>query len=348
MDHLFLCLGLFARLTRWTQRAYLLTSARSIVMNSKPQPLMLTFRFTFPLLLAIILFPVGHAKLMADDRYLIIHADDAGMSHSVNRATIEGLESGVVTSASIMVPCPWFKEFAQYAKGHPQFDYGIHLTLTSEWDVYRWGPVAPREKVPSLIDSEGYLWDNVDQVRENVVAAEVDIELRAQIERAIAFGVPLSHLDTHMGAVMSRPDLVEVYVQLGLDYNLPILFLSQMDQPTRDAYPALAEKFDTALPQLKSKGLPLLDGLLQFYGGDVLKEREQEYSTALQSLPEGVTQLIIHCGYDDQELRGITSSAVRRDQDRRLFSDKSYREKLQDKGIRLISWREFHQMQAEK
>lgn len=309
---------------------------------------MQALRFTLPLLLAISLLPIGRVELLADERYLIIHADDAGMSHSVNRATIEGLESGVVTSVSIMVPCPWFKEFAQYAKEHPLYDYGIHLTLNSEWDVYRWGPVAPREKVPSLIDSEGYLWDNVDQVRQHAVAAEVDIELRAQIERAIAFGVPLSHLDTHMGAVMSRPDLVEVYVQLGLDYNLPILFLSQMDQPTRDAYPALAEKFEIALPQLKSKRLPVLDGLLQFYGGDVLKEREEQYSSALHAIPAGVTQLIIHCGYDDQELRAITSSAVRRDQDRSLFSDKSYGEKLRNAGIRLISWKEFHQMQIKE
>lgn len=274
-------------------------------------------------------------------KLLIVHADDAGMSHSVNVATIDALEKRIVTSASIMVPCPWFKEFALYAKAHPEFDYGIHLTLNSEWDNYRWGPVASSSAVPSLVDKEGYLWDGTDQVRQHAKADEVRIELKAQIDKAIAFGVPLSHLDTHMGAVMTRPDLIDVYVQLGLEYRLPVLFMSQMDKSMRAAYPALADRMDAALPKLSAARLPVLDKLLQFYGGDIPQKRLEVYQNALKTLPPGVNQLIIHCGMDNDELKAITGSSPRRDQDYRIFTDPAMKKLISDQGIELTTWKKL-------
>jgi predicted glycoside hydrolase/deacetylase ChbG (UPF0249 family) len=280
------------------------------------------------------------------ERYLIIHADDAGMSHSVNTATIEGLESGVVSSASIMVPCAWFTEFAKYAQEHPEFDYGIHLTLNSEWKHYKWGPVAGREKVPSLVDKQGHLWKDVGQVAANVRAAEVETELRAQIDRAKKFGVRLSHLDTHMGALLSRPDLIEVYARLGVEYDLPILFLRRINAATAKSYPALAETAPGIVRVLDQNHLPVLDSIAQFYGGDTHEQRKTSYFETIRNLKPGVNELIIHCGIDNAELRAITNSASRRDGDRRIFTSQETMELLKAQNIQRLTWKQFRKQAA--
>ena len=296
--------------------------------------------FAFLFVVSMNAFGVAEDK----NRYLIIHADDAGMSHSANLATQAALECGIVSSASVMVPCPWFTEFARYAKAHPQYDYGIHLTLNSEWDVYRWGPVESRDRVPSLVDPEGFLWDNTEQVATHTKAAEVKLELKAQIDKALAFGVPLSHLDTHMGALVSRPDLVSVYIELGLEYGLPILFMKQMDPAMKKEYPAMAERHDEAVSRLTDRKLPLLDNLLQFYGGNIPDRREQLYFDEIRKIGPGVTQLIVHCGYDNEELRAISDSSKRRDQDRQIFTDPKMKKFLDEQGIQVISWKQFREL----
>src|SRR5882762_11784694 len=144
----------------------------------------------------------------ANSRLLIIHADDVGMMRSVNRASFEALEKGWVTSASILVVCPWFPEVTRFARAHPDADLGIHLALNSEWTDFRWGPVSSRDKIPSLLDKEGYFPLLETDVGSHAKPKEAESELRAQIEKAQSAGIPISHFDTHMTALMQQKDLL--------------------------------------------------------------------------------------------------------------------------------------------
>lgn len=284
------------------------------------------------------------AEPSSQERYLIIHADDAGMCHSENRGTIDSMEQGIVSSASIMVPCPWFMEIAKYAAAHPERDFGIHLTLNCEWENYQWSTVAPKDQVPSLLDPDGYMWDSVAEVAEHAKADEVEKELRAQIDRAKKYNIPISHLDTHMGAVLCRPDIVEIYVKLGLEYDLPILFLRSAAAEIAEEYPALADRAGQVIQMLDARKLPILDHIAQFYSGEN-ETRRDAYLRTLRELKPGVSQLIIHCGYDDAELRAITNSASRRDADRQIFCDPEVIKLIQDENIKVIDWRQFRAMQ---
>jgi predicted glycoside hydrolase/deacetylase ChbG (UPF0249 family) len=274
-------------------------------------------------------------------KLIIVHADDLGETHAVNAAAIKALQGGTINSASLMVSCPWFPEMADYAKSHPDGDLGLHLTLTSERVYYRWGPVAPADKVPSLVDENGYFHHDWDH-KPHIDPKDVEVELRAQIERALAMGVRPTHLDSHQyRLIMNGKELFDVMVRVAHDYKLPVFV-------TRDWF---AEH-----PYLQaSLGADdiVLDHTVTIDPGVPPEKWAEFYLTALKNLKPGVTEFVIHPGFDDEELRAATRErstwgSAWRQRDYDFFTSDQFRETLAREHIKLITWRELARAAAPK
>ncbi len=279
----------------------------------------------------------------SDTKLLIIHADDVGMCHSVNRATIKALEKGIITSGSIMVPCPWFLEIAEYCREHPEADLGIHATLTSEWKHYRWRPVSSIDKVPGLIDEEGYLWHSVEDVVKHATPEEVETEIRAQVQRAIDFGIKPTHIDTHMGTMYASPEFFKAYCKVAREFGIPPMIVSpesDVAKQRRKSNRVIASLFET-LNTLAS-GLPMLDNLVTGVGSTKLELRREEYKEVIRNLKPGVTQIIVHLGLDRPEMHAITSSWLARYNDFRVFTDPEMKRFIEEQGVKLIGWRDWY------
>jgi hypothetical protein len=278
----------------------------------------------------------------AADKKLILHADDYGMSHSVNLATQEMLEKGAISSASIMMPCPWVPEAVDWLKSRKKMDVGLHFTLTSEWKTLRWGPVAAREQVKGLLDPDGYLWPDVRSVAMNATAQEVEIELRAQIALAQRMGLRFTHFDTHMGTVYARPDFFEVYLKLGKEFGIPIMLPKPYEGMERSAPAATIEYLKAQQQRFQSEGVFQLDYLIPdgAPGERTLDGRRKAYHETLRNLKPGITQLILHPGIFNDELRAATGSARNRDADYRVFLEPETRKLMKELGIELVGWQD--------
>lgn len=281
---------------------------------------------------------LGHGP---NDKLLIVHADDIGMSHSVNLASIEAFKRNAISSGSIMVPCPWFTEIAAFAREHPEADLGLHLTLTSEWKYFRWRPVALPDKVKGLIDEEGYMWRSEKQTAMKATPEEVETELRAQIERAIAFGIKPTHLDTHMGTLYTRKDFFDVYTKLGREYKIPVMVMRPTAEALAYAKTSGIPIGEDALKKVEADGFAMLDYLVTGVEGRTFAERKKSYHALLRSLKPGVTMLIVHLGMDDPELKGITGSWQQRHADFLSFTDPETQALIKELGIKLTTWREL-------
>jgi predicted glycoside hydrolase/deacetylase ChbG (UPF0249 family) len=266
-------------------------------------------------------------------RLLLVHADDLGMAHTINLASIKGLESGLVSSASIMIPCPWLPEIAAYARSHPDADIGLHLTLTSEWSLYRWDPVLPKDRVPSLLDRDGYFYPTETEAAAHIDPKEAEAEIRAQIARAKALGIQPTHLDSHMGTLYQNQVLFETLFRVAHDNKI----LIRVSKEWFAAAPFL--------PSLLGPDDVVMNGVISIEPEVAAEGWSKFYADAIKNLQPGITEMIVHLAYDDEEMKGVAFDhpnwgSAWRQRDFQFVTSDAFRSLLRENNIKLITWRE--------
>ena len=322
--------------------------------------------YTFKILV-IILLPFYLAAQSPDTTYaerlgypkgarvLILHVDDAGMSYASNAGAEKALTEGASTSVSVMMPCSWVPGFVQFLKTHPQIDAGLHLTLTSEWNAYRWGPLSGRKAVPGLTDTAGYLWPDVPDVVKHANPDEVEMEMTAQLEKARSMGFEPTHLDTHMGTVYGTPGFLMRYINLGIKNHIPVMLpggndvLIQAQMHFPDATIAQMRQLGK---MLWNAGLPVLDDLHNYsydwiIPADVASDDQKldafktaKYIEALKTLKPGLTMMIMHCTDPGPTFKYISDSGPTRKGDLLAMLNPAFKKALKDQGIIVTTWRE--------
>ncbi len=274
-----------------------------------------------------------------DDRVVILHADDIGMCQASVAAFADLYAAGIVSSGAVMVPCPWFLEAARIAREHTQVDLGVHLTLTSEWETYRWGPVSTRELDTGLLDAERCFPHTAQTVWESAQPVAVQIELEAQIRRAIHAGMRPTHIDTHMGTV-AHVKFMEGYISLAWAYHLPPMVprLDEAGFRARGMDPEGAMIAARYIYEQEASGLPLIDHL-KGMPLDSAEDRMQRTRQALAALEPGLTHFIIHPSVDTPELRAITSNWACRAADYQDFLTDELRATVRQLGLQVIGYR---------
>ena len=285
-----------------------------------------------------------------------MHVDDVGMSLESNEGAIETMSKGAATSCSIMMPCSWVPGFFHYLKEHPNTDAGLHLTLTSEWKDYRWGPVIGKAQVPGLVDSEGALWASVPQVVQHATAEEVDKEIRAQVEKCLAYGFKPTHFDSHMGTLFASPAFLEKYLGLGIEYKTPVMFPGGHNTLIMNQLKAMRvdiNQTNAVGERLWNAGLPVIDDLhnesyaphlptgVQATTENLRKYKTQFYIDALKSVKPGITYVIMHCSKVSSQFAAITPSGPIREGDYLAMLHPELMDYIKKEGIILTTMREL-------
>ena len=320
----------------------------------------------FLLIISIISFLSGNSQINniaeklgydKDAKLLIIHGDDIGVSHSVNIASFEGFKNDAITSGSIMIPSPWVKEVAEFHKDNPTYDLGLHLTLTAEWKNYKWNGVMSSNEISSLLNEENEFYDNTMDVALNADPEEVRKEIQAQIDYSKLIGLNPTHIDTHMGSLAVNNDLWKVYIEVGHKNKLVSMVtktrsLNLFDEgfpmpeyivPVNDIYmlyPGADREFLEA-----AVGENIANTLMV---NDIYKYDDwyNLYSDKIKSLNPGLNVFLLHLGYDNEELKGVTIEhpeygARWRQLDFEVFNSKEIKELINEENIKLVTWGEI-------
>ncbi len=320
--------------------------------------LVVTFVFVFSVLQAQDSTYAEKLGFPRGAKVVILHVDDAGMSLDQNNGSIDAITKGAASSTSIMMPCPWVPGFFHFLKDHPQFDAGLHLTLTSEWQDYRWPPLSGKKAVPGLVDGEGALWPSVEEVVAHATADEVETEMRAQIERSLEFGYRPTHLDSHMGTLFATPAFLERYLKMGMEYHIPVMFPGGHNTLIAAQMKSLQVEIEVARrtgKMLWDAGLPVIDDLLnESYasqlpaGIDPSPANLEKYATkfymdAMLRMKPGITYAIMHCIRKTEVFSYISNSGPIREGDYLAMMNPAFKKFLADNGIIVTTMRELMQ-----
>lgn len=278
------------------------------------------------------------------DRVVIIHTDDIGMCQASMAAFADLFEFGLISSGAVMMPCPWALEAAEFQVDHPLADLGIHVTLTSEWKNYRWGPLSTREPKTGLMDEQGFFHRRSVGVQTHADPTAVALEIETQVQRALSAGMKPTHMDTHMGSV-AHPKFMQTYVNIAVKYHLPPMVFRWGDAQWRErgmdaAGAAMASQYSL---MLEANGLPLLDHMVGL-PLDQPANRLEQAKAALSGLQPGITHFIIHPSKDTPELRAITPDWLCRVGDYQTFLMEELKTFIKQSGIQVIGYRDIQKI----
>jgi hypothetical protein len=284
----------------------------------------------------------------SDARVLIPHIDDVGVCHGANRAFAELAGQGFVTTASVMVPCPWFPEAADLAREQPSLDLGVHLTLTSESRACRWRPISTTAHSSGLMDDDGFMWPDVPSVRRHAERRAVATEMRAQIDAALAAGIDVTHLDTHMGAA-AAPEFVEIYLSLGREYRLPVLLPERIETylAVLDMGPIDTGLYAELQAEARAASMPVID---EFAMGLAMRHFgcAEAFRHMVEQAAPGVTYVSLHCSTPGDVERLHPQDAEWRIAEYQLFDDPAFLDWVAGQEVKLIGFRRIRDLYREQ